>query len=146
VAAGGRLQPPLLWIGLAAAFALLTGLLGGWPTLAQLAVSLLVAQYGVFLLDRDEVDAAAPLVAAGLVVVAELTYGALEPPTTRRGLARFAVTTVAVAIGAAALGAFLVGVASFSSGTLVEAGVGLAAAAATIALVTWLAWTPRARR
>ena len=96
-------------------------------------------QYLALLVGREELDARAPLIAAGLIIVAELAYAGLEPPATRRGLARTALVTLLLAVGAAALGALLLAAAAASSGTLVEATVGVVAAAGAIALVAWLA-------
>lgn len=122
---------------------LAVGLLGRWSALVQIALSLLLAEYAVFLLERGQVDARAPLYAAGFLAVAELAYAALEPPATRRGLARTFVVVVLLAAGAAALGVFLLGAAALSGGTLLEEALGIAAAAAAIALVARLAWTSR---
>lgn len=109
----------------------------------QTALSLLLAEYAAFLLEHGDVDARAPLVAAGLIAAGELGYAAVEPPATRRGFGRGALLLVLVAACSAAFGVLLLAAAAASGGSLVEEIVGFAAAAATIALVARLAWTAR---
>jgi hypothetical protein len=126
-----------------ALLALAVGAIGRWGALIQLALSLPVGAYAAFLVERGEVDASAPLVGAGLLVAAELAYASLEPPTTKRAAARSAALVVLAAVGAIALGALLAGAAAIGEGTLVELAFGIGAAAAVVAVLTWLAWSGR---
>jgi hypothetical protein len=111
----------------------------------QIGLSLLLAEYAAFLLEHSDVDAGAPLFAAGLLVTGELSYAALEPPATRRAFARGAALLVVSAVAAAALAVVLLGAAAASGGTVVEGALGVGAAAATIALVARLAWSAQRR-
>jgi hypothetical protein len=139
--ASEALRAPLAAVTVAALAVLAVAVIGRWSAFVQLALWLPLAAYAAFLVERGEVDTRAPLVAAGLLVAAELAYAALEPPTTRRAAARSALLVLVGAAGAAALGALLVGAAALGRGTLVEYAFGFAAAAATVALLTWLAWS-----
>jgi hypothetical protein len=142
-AASGALGEPFAGLGTIACLSLVVGVVGRWSFLVQTALSLLLAEYAAFLLEHGDVDARAPLVAAALIVVGELGYAALEPPSTRREFARGAFLLVLVAAGAAGLGVLLLAAAAASGGSLEEEIVGFAAAAATIALVARLAWVAR---
>jgi hypothetical protein len=141
--ASGALGEPLGLLGACAALALAVGVAGRWAFFVQTGLSLLVAEYAAYLLERGEVDARAPLFAAGLLVVGELGYAALEPPATRGAYMRGAVLLVVTGCAAAALGVLMLGVAAVSGGSLAEEMLGVGAAAATIALVARLAWTAR---
>jgi hypothetical protein len=138
--ASSRLREPLAAATGVALLSLLVGAIGRWGALVQLALALPVGAYAAFLVDRGEVDARAPLVAAGLLVAGELAYASLEPPTTTRAAARSAVLVAVAAVGAVALGALLVGAAAIGEGTLAEFAFGVGAAAAAVAVLTWLAW------
>lgn len=141
--ASSALAEPFAGLGVLAGIALVAGVAGRWAILVQTALSLLVVEYAGFLLERGDVDARAPLYAAGLLVAGELGYAALEPPATRRAFARGAVLLAGVAAAGAALGTLLLAAAAASGGSLTEEIVGFAAATATIALVARLAWTAR---
>jgi hypothetical protein len=141
--ASSRLREPLAAATGVALLSLVVGAIGRWAALIQLALSVPVGMYAAFLVDRGEVDASAPLVGAGLLVAAELAYASLEPPTTNRAAARSAALVALAAAGAVALGALLVGAAAFGEGTLAEFAFGVGAAAAAVAVLTWLAWLGR---
>lgn len=109
-------------------------------------LALLAGAYAAALAARgaDSVDPAAPLVGAGVLVLAELAFWSLE----RRGpgyeearvLARRIAVLGALALLSLALGAFLVVVtAAPLGGGLAWDAVGVAAAAATLAIVARLA-------
>jgi hypothetical protein len=135
----------LATLGTLAALSVAVGVAGRWAFFVQTGLSLLLAQYAAFLLEHGDVDARAPLYAAGLLIAGELGYAALEPPATRRAFARGAALVAACAAAAAALGVFLIGAAAASGGSLTEELLGVGAAAATIALVARLAWSARNR-
>jgi hypothetical protein len=140
---GRELVAPL---GIFAAALLAVALVGGWPDVVPWAVALLGAQYAASLLLRDGIDELAPFYAALLVVTAELAYWALEAQPRLGGVLRRLASLAGVALAAAAVGAALLAVSEGGA----ERGfqlqlLGLAAAAATIALVTWLAWRARLR-
>jgi hypothetical protein len=128
------LRLPLAIAGAAALVALAAGLAGRWGSLLQFALSIAVAAYAVSLLDRGEVDQRAPFVAAALLAVGELAYTSVEPPARR--VWPFSVGTVAAAAGVAAL---LLGVAGLGGGEVRDLAIGVAAAAATLAIVARLA-------
>ena len=88
---------PLAVAGAVAVVALAIGLAGRWGPLLQLALTISVVAYAVSLLDRGEVDAGAPFVAAALLAVGELAYTSLEPPARR--VWPFSVGMVAAAAG-----------------------------------------------
>ena len=140
----GPLLQAMAWLAvlglvLAAAAALGPGSLLG-PALV-----VLVAEYAVVAArGGDRVDAAAPLVGAGLLLYAELASWAREASPrvrderavlTRRAAAVAASTLAAVVVGALVLlaGALPVG------GSLARLAVGVVAATATLALVTVVA-------
>lgn len=134
------LREPLAALGAVAALGLLVGLLGRWGPVVQVGLSLAVAQYAAYLLERGEFDPLAPLYAGLLLVAAELAYDAIEPrgaPTRRPA----AVASLGVAAGGAAL--LFLGAASSSTGGVAIEIVGVAAAAAALAIVARLAWTVR---
>jgi hypothetical protein len=118
------------------------------PAVVPWALVPLLVEYGVFLVVEGE-DRAAPVVAAGLVLVAELAYWALEPRHVGRGRAlalRRAATLLLLAGGAAAVAAFMLGVSEvpLGGGLALEA-LGVGAAVAAVAVVAWLARTPASR-
>jgi hypothetical protein len=140
----GPLRGALAWLAglgmlVAAAAALRTGALLG-PALV-----VLLAEYGVVLAGRgDRIDAAAPLVGAGLLLYAELASWAREAhPRVRddRGvLATRAVVVAGSALAALALGALvLLAAAVPAGGGLARLAVGVVAATATLALVALVA-------
>lgn len=137
------LGEPFAVLGTLAGLSLAVGVAGRWAFFVQTALSLLLAEYAGFLLERGEIDPRAPLFAAGLLVAGELGYAALEPPATRRGFTRGAAVLAALAAAAAALGVLLLAAAAASRASLAEEVIGFGAAAAAIALVARLAWTAR---
>jgi hypothetical protein len=143
-AVSGPLRGALAWLAglglvLAAAAALRTGALLG-PALV-----VFLAEYTVVLTGRgDRVDAAAPLVGAGLLLYAELASWAREAqPRVRdeRGvLTTRAVVVAASTLAALGLGALgLLAAAVPAGGGLARLAVGVAAATATLALVALVA-------
>lgn len=102
------------------------------------------AEYAVFLVLREDgLDAAAPLVAGALVLAAEIAYSAVEPPLAPASLALRALRTarvLALTAGGAGVGALLLylSVADVGSGLVLEL-LGIAAAASALALVALLA-------
>jgi hypothetical protein len=134
-------------IGLVAFLLLLVSVVAGWPSGIPWALGLLGGEYATALALRSDgmVDAAAPLYGAGLLVLAELAYwsadlrglGREETQVVLRRLAGLAV----LAFLSVLLGAFIVVVtaAPLGGGLLWDA-VGVAAAAATLAIVARLAY------
>lgn len=120
--------------GAAAVVALAIGLAGRWGPLVQLSLTIAVVAYAVSLLDRGEVDQRAPFVAAALLAVGELSYTSVEPPARR--VWPFSVGMVAASAGVAAL---LLGVAGLGGGEVRDLAIGVAAAAAALAIVARLA-------
>ena len=107
---------------------------------------LLAAEYAAALAARGaaDVDAAAPLVGAGLLVVAELAYWSLELRgpgyEESRVVARRLGALAALAFLSIVLGAFVVVLtAAPLGGGLAWDAVGVAAAGGTLAIVAWLA-------
>jgi hypothetical protein len=147
----GPLREALAWVAglglvLAAAAALRAGSLLG-PALA-----VLLAEYAVALVRRgDRVDAAAPLVGAGLLLYAELASWAREAHPRvrdeRRVLTTRAVVVAASALAALGLGALvLLAAAVPAGGGLARLAVGVAAATGTLALVAMVARPSSTRR
>jgi hypothetical protein len=128
-----------LGVALAAAAALRTGALLG-PALV-----VLLAEYTVVLAGRDgRIDAAAPLVGAGLLLYAELASWAREAHPQVRDesgvLTARVVVVVAGALAALGLGALvLLAAAVPAGGGLARLAVGVAAVTATLALVALVA-------
>ena len=123
---------------------LVAGLAGGGSVLVPASLAGLGAEYAVHVLADDRpMDLAAALYAAGLVVVAELSYWSLErrvriaeePGSTARRVAHLAL----VAGGSLALGALLLGVSDAAGGGgLGMELVGVLAAVATLGVVVAL--------
>lgn len=136
--------------GVAAAAGLLllaVALAGGWPSLLPWSVVLLGAAYVVSLELRSDdrsIDAAAPLVGAGLLTVAELAYWSLElrgrGREERRLVARRAAAVIALALVSLVVGGLVVTVSAvpLGGGVLWDV-VGVAAAAAALTLILRLA-------
>jgi hypothetical protein len=161
VAAVGGAVALTLWASLAAGAAeelvaaagifgsalLAVALLGRWPDVLPWAIALLGGQYAASLLLRDAgIDPFAPLYAAVLFVTAELAYWGLEVKPALGGVVGRLASLVGLAFGTALVGAALLALSEGGE----ERGfglqlVGLLAAAATLALVTWLAWRSRLR-
>jgi hypothetical protein len=118
-------------------------LLGKWPSLLPWGLAGVGAGYAVFLgLRTGSADGGAPLVAAGLVVAAELGFWSLESRDAhveRAVLVRRIVLIAASGLGAALVGSLLlVAAAGVSGGVGLEA-VGVLAAVLTLAIVAVLA-------
>jgi hypothetical protein len=140
VVASGGLREPLAALAGLSVLGLIVGLLGRWGPVVQAGLSLAVAQYAAYLLERGDADSLAPLYAGGLLISAELAYDAIEPRGARERRAGFVVLlgVVAVVVALLALGA-----AAVSTGGLLVEVVGIGAAVGTLALLARLAWTAR---
>ena len=139
--AAGDLQGLVAVLALAGLLALGAGLLNVWAPLNAVAVASLGTAYLVLLYARDvDLDAAAPAVAAALLLVTELAWFSLEQASTAanhpRLLARRLALIGGLAMGAAGAGylLLLVAVAPLPGG-LVYTAAGAAAALAAIGLV-----------
>jgi hypothetical protein len=102
----------------------------------QLGLSLVVVQYAAFLLERGDVDARAPFVAAALLACGELAYTSIEPPARRTW-----PFSLALVVGAGAVASLLLGAAGTGPGGLGAMVAGVVAAVAALALVARLAAT-----
>jgi hypothetical protein len=143
VAAHDRRPELVAGIG-AAGWALTAAALAGrWPSLLPLGLVGVGAGYTVFLSLRERtVDARAPLVAAAFFAAAELAFWSIEREEGRRDrsvLARRLVLLGGSALGVALLGALLLVLTSGVSGGVGLEAIGVVAAVATVAIVTWLA-------
>lgn len=125
-----------------ALLALVAALVLGWPSLVPAPIVLLGGLYGAQLaVDDAALDAAAPLVAAGLLVTAELAYWSLEeregvradPGEALRRLAFVAVLALGALLVAAVLLALVDAVRA--GGLAVDLVGALSAATALIAAV-----------
>lgn len=135
-------------VGIGGTAALAVALAGRWLDLLPWAIALLGSGYAASLLLRDDgVDPLAPLYAAGLLVAAELAYWALERgPNSRSVVVRRLLALTALALGTAGVGAALLTASEGGVGSgLALQLLGIAAAAAILGLVTWLAWRMRPR-
>ena len=119
---------------------LAVGLVGRWGPVVQAGLSLCVAHYAAFLLERGEIDPYAPLYAGGLFVAAELAYDAIEPRGARRSRT---LLVGALGLAAATVALVYLGTASLSTGGLLVEVVGVGAAAAALALLARLIWAAR---
>ncbi len=122
--------------GIVAVTVLVVGLVGAWPAVVNAAVGLLVVRYAVALAVFDLSDPAAPLVAAGVMVLIELAHGAIdgfrEPAAARWGRAALVAAIAVVAGLVVQLGATL----PVTHGMLMQAaGVGAAVAALGLVVV-----------
>jgi hypothetical protein len=137
---------PVAAIGGVALLVLAASLVAGSTSGIAWTLALVAAAYATALAVRgsDSVDAGAPLVGAGLLVLAELAYWSLE----RRGpgyeetrvVVRRLAALGALAFGSILLGAFVVVVtAAPLGGGLAWDVVGVAAGGATLAIVYYLA-------
>jgi hypothetical protein len=141
----GPLRQVLAWVA-AVALVLAAGAALRLPSLLTPALVVLLAEHTVVLLRRgDRVDAAAPLVAAGLLLYAELASWAGEArPQVRDDrsvLAARAVTLTVTTLVALGLGAAILLAAAIpaAGGGLARLAVGVVAASATLLLVALLA-------
>jgi hypothetical protein len=135
----------LLAGGGAALAVLLAGLILRWSAALAVGVGLLGAQQATRLaLGPEAVDEATPLIATGLLLVAELAWWSVEPRVPAWGqlgvLARRLGTLVLTCVAALAVSAVVVVAAGapVNGGTLLEL-VGVVAAAAALALVAAVA-------
>ena len=137
---------PLLYALAALALALVAaGLTGGWAAPVSLGLALLGAEYAVFFAAGPSgVDVWTPLYAAGLLLVAELSFWSLEHRVPAWAdaavLVRRLVVLVACCAGAAALAAGVI----VAAGASVGGGLGLelagiAAAVGALAVVAGVA-------
>ena len=135
VAAGDRLGWVVASAGAAGCALVALALPGRWPSLLPLGLAAVGGSYGVFLsLRGGSVDAAAPAVAAGLFVAAELGFWSLEGTAARYGGAAIARRLGVIAGGAVATG--LVGSLVLAATSGVSGGVGLEAAGVGAAVLT----------
>ena len=137
------------YVALAGAGCLLVGLLIRRGPPATLGLTLVGAGYGISLAGKA-LDPGAPLVAGGLLLVAELAYWALEPGASvrigRRATMRRVLFSVGLAIGAVLLGSLLLGVAASPEGGGASIGIaGAVAIAAILGIVFWFVHTLRPR-
>jgi hypothetical protein len=137
---------PVGMLGLFALVVLGGSLLLGLTSGIAWTLLLLAAEYAAALAARggSELDAGAPLVGAGLLVLAELAYWSLELRgpgyEERRVVARRLGALGVLAFLSVLLGAFVVVLtAAPLGGGLAWDAVGVAAAAGTLAIVAWLA-------
>jgi hypothetical protein len=139
-AAGRRDVIVVVALGGAACLVAAVGLAFRWWLVLAWGIALFGAEYAVFLrLRSDTVDAWAPLVAAGLIVAAELAFDSIAPEGGARQRSLFAFELGAL-VGAALATAFaaallLVVAGSASSGVALEAGGALAAVGVIAAVV-----------
>ena len=133
-------------LGLAAVVVLAASIGFGWTAGVAWTLVLLAAEYAAALAVRNasDVDAGAPLVGAGLLVLAELGFWSIELRgpgyEERRVVARRLGALGVVAFLSVLLGAFVVVLtAAPLGGGLAWDAVGIAAAAGTLAIVAWLA-------
>jgi hypothetical protein len=140
----GPLREALAWLaGLAVVLAALAAL--RLPSLLAPALIVLLAGYSLVLVGRGgRVDAAAPLVGAGLFLYAELASWATEarplvgderPVRIRRAVVLAACTLAALGLGVVVL----LAAALPAGGGLARLGVGVAATTLTLALVALVA-------
>ena len=147
VLAADRLPEIPAAIALGGGLLLGAALMGGWTALLPWSLVLLGAAYVASLElrpDAGAIDAAAPLVGAGLLAVAELAYWSIElrgpGREERRLLARRAAAVVGLALASLLLGAVVVTLTAVPlGGGVVWDAVGVAAAAAALTLILRLA-------
>lgn len=143
----GRLPLVAAAPGAVALLLLALALWRGWPTFVAWSLALLAAGYALSLSlgpERATIDAAAPVVAATLLVVAELAYWSLElrDPGRWEGplLARRLAVLGALALVSLALGSVVVVLTTVDlRGGVGLTFVGVAAAVATLAILAGLA-------
>jgi hypothetical protein len=135
-------------LGSAAVLALFAGLVVCWKAILPWALVLCGAEYAAFLLlDQRAIDSYAPFYAVAFLVIAELSYWALEPETIAAEpglLGRRASLIAAAALAGGGVGAMILTVSEFAihGGLLLEA-VGVAASIAVVFLLARLARVPR---
>jgi cytochrome bd-type quinol oxidase subunit 2 len=140
----GQVRDALAWVA-GAGLLLAAGAALRTPALLAPALVALLAEYTLVLLaGGDRVDAAAPLVGAGLLLYAELATWAREArPRVRDERAVLAVRAAVVAastLGAVVVGALVLLAAALPAGEgLARLAVGVVATTATLALVAVVA-------
>jgi hypothetical protein len=108
------------------------------------AVAVFGAEYGVFLFGRDTVDVRAPIVGAGLLVLAELIHWSLRARSSvgnETGMsARHLANLGALCLGSLAFGSVIVAAGVIAvPGGLMLATVGVVGSSATLGLIVVLA-------
>jgi hypothetical protein len=137
----------LALVGAGAAFLLAVSLAAALPSLIPWPLVMLAAEYA-WGVGRGEIDQWSPLVAAALLVVAELSYWSLElrsrTEDADRLTERRAGLIATLGIGAVALGGLVLAATSVQLGTGIAADlVGVAAAVGALAVVATLARSHR---
>jgi hypothetical protein len=142
--AADRAPGVVVGLGLAGVGLLLLGTAVGASDLAAAGIALGGAAYAfVLLVGEDGVDLRAPLIAAALVLAAELAYSALEPPVAPAPAGIRAVRALRMALtatAAAGMGVLVLfaSVAELGSAALLQA-VGVLAAVAALGVLALLA-------
>ncbi len=139
----GRLEGLVAGVGMLGMLLLVAALVVQVPAVAAWGVALLGAEYATALLLRGgTIDPFAPVVAVGLLLVAELAYWSLEPHLAGdRGIARRRVqrlVLLALVTGGVSAIVLAASEAAGRGGLGLEA-IGVAAAAAALAIVALLA-------
>jgi hypothetical protein len=143
VAAGNREVLVVLALGAAACALAAVGLAFRWWLVVAWGLALFGAEYAVFLrLRPDAVDAGAPLVAAALLVAAELAFGAVAAEGGRYERSLVAAEGLALAGAAFATvlaGGFLLVVAGTANAGVALEAVGAFAAVCAVGVVARIA-------
>jgi hypothetical protein len=132
----------LFAVGLLAMLTLAAAVLARWPQVVGWGLMILALEYGFSLVGRSGLDIGAPLYAASLLVVGELTAdlaGAQQP----RGPGRFwreAGRVLVLAVVAGAVASVILGAAALAgeAGAVVQV-IGVAAAGAALVVLVVLA-------
>jgi len=139
----GRLEGLVAGVGLVGLLLLLAALAVQAPAVVAWGVALLGAEYATALLLRGgTIDPLAPVVAVGLLLVAEFAYWSTEPhPPGDRGIARRRLQRlVLLALVAGGVSAIVLAVSEAAGrGGLGLEAIGVAAAAGALAVVALLA-------
>ena len=140
-------EPLLVAVGLLALALLLGGLVLRWSAALAVGVALLGTQQAVRLaLGPDSLDSWTPLLAGGLLLVAELAWWSLEPRVTAWSQPGLAARRLGAVLLACAGASVLSAVVLVAAGAPLSGGFGLElagviAATGTLTLVAWLART-----
>ena len=142
-AVSGPLREALAWLA-GLGLLLAAGAAVRLPSLLAPALTVLLAEYAVVLVRRDRVDAAAPLVGAGLLLYAELASWAREARPQVRDerpvLKARAIMLAATTMAALGLGAVILLAADLpAGGGLTRLAIGVVATTCTLTLVTLVA-------
>ena len=139
-----RLVDVIAAVGGVSLVLLATALVFRSQAFAAWALACFGAEYGLFLGFRGgSVDRWAPLVAAVVIVAAELAFHAVEPPEPapeRRVVVRTILWLVGSGLAAAAVGTVLLSAAGGGGTGLGLEAVGAAAAVAAVGLLVAFAW------